>query len=136
MIAFLRRHLHSHVRRNIHQAWMRWSIRLYEGITTFIHGVLWFTGLLFLSGHMAAAAVQAGYHLTNVWSNADRITAFDLAHMGWRELLSLASIPAGLMALYSMYTAYERWRIWAHHGHHCDPALTPPEPHATIAVHS
>jgi len=136
MAAFLRRHLHSHVRRNIHQAWMRWSIRLYEGITTFIHGVLWFTGLLFLSGHIAASTVQAGYHLTNVWSNADRIMAFDLAHMGWRELLSLASIPAGLMALYSMYTAYERWRIWAHYGHHCDPALTPPAPHETIAVPS
>jgi hypothetical protein len=56
--------------------------------------------------------------------------------MGWRELLALASIPAGLMALYSMYTAYERWRIWAHHGHHCDPVLTPPDPRETIAVRS
>src|SRR5262245_28754885 len=50
MVAFLRKHVHSHVRRNLHRAWMQWSIRLYEGITTFIHSVLWFTGLLFLSG--------------------------------------------------------------------------------------
>ena len=32
---------------------MQWGIRIYEGITTFVHGVLWFTGLLFLSGHIA-----------------------------------------------------------------------------------
>jgi hypothetical protein len=36
MVAFLRRHLHSHVPRNIHRAWMQWSIRLYEGITTLL----------------------------------------------------------------------------------------------------
>jgi hypothetical protein len=47
--------------------------------------------------------------------------------MGWQELLALASIPSGLLALYSMYTAYERWRVWAHHGHHCDAALTAPD---------
>jgi len=134
MLDFLRRHLHRHVRRNIHRTWMQWSIRLYEGVTTFVHRVLWFTGLLFVSGHVAATAVQTGYHLTNVWSHADQIMALDLAQMGWQELLALASIPAGLMALYSMYTAYERWRLWAHHGHHCDPALTAPEQHEVAAA--
>ena len=92
MLGFLRRHLHRHVRRNIHRTWMQWTIRLYEGVTTFLHGLLWFTGLLFLSGHIAASAVQA----------------LDLGHMGWQELLALASIPSGLLALYSMYTAYNR----------------------------
>jgi hypothetical protein len=106
---------------------MQWSIRLYEGISTFLHGLLWFTGLLCLSGHIAASAVQAGYHFTNVWSNTDTIIALDLGHMGWQELLALASIPSGLLALYSMYTAYERWRVSAHHGHHCDAALTAPD---------
>jgi hypothetical protein len=72
-------------------------------------------------------AVQAGYHLTKIWSNADKIVALDLGHMGWQELLALASIPSGLLALYSMYTAYERWRVWAHHGHHCDAALSSPD---------
>jgi hypothetical protein len=128
MIGFIRRHLHRHVRHNIHRPWTQWSIRLYEGVTTFLHGLLWFTGLLFLAGHIAASAVQVGYHLTNVWSHADQIVALDLGHMGWQELLALASIPAGVMALYSMYTAYERWRVWAHHGHHCDSKLTAPEP--------
>jgi hypothetical protein len=84
---------------------MQWSIRIYEGGTTFLHGLLWFTGLLFLSGHIAASAVQAGYHLTNVWSHADWIVAMDLGHMGWQELLALASIPSGLLALYSIGTA-------------------------------
>ena len=98
MFGFLRRHLHRHVRRNIHRPWMQWTIRAYEGITTFFHSLLWFTGFLFLTGHVAATVVQAGYHLSNVWSNADRIVAFDLGHMGWQELLALASIPAGLMA--------------------------------------
>jgi hypothetical protein len=111
MLGFIRRHLHRHVRRNIHRSWMQWSIRLYEGVTTFLHGLLWITGLLFLTGHIAATAVQARYHLTNVWSNADKIVALDLGHMGWQELLALASIPSGLLALYSMYTAYERWRV-------------------------
>jgi hypothetical protein len=60
MLGFIRRHLHRHVRRNIHRPWMQWSIRLYEGVTTFLHGLLWFTGLLFLAGHIAASAVQAG----------------------------------------------------------------------------
>jgi len=134
MLGFLRKHLHKHVRGNIHRPWMQWSIRIYEGVTTFLHGLLWFTGLLFLSGHIAATAVQAGYHLTNVWSHADRIVAMDLGHMGWQELLALASIPSGLLAIYSMYTAYERWRLWAHHGHHCDPALTAPEPKDTAGA--
>ena len=89
MLGFLRKHLHKHVRGNIHRPWMQWSIRIYEGVTTFLHGLLWFTGLLFLSGHIAASAVQAGYHLTNVWSHADRIVAMDLGHMGWQELLAL-----------------------------------------------
>src|SRR5262249_61677134 len=102
----------------------------------FMPGVSLFLGLLFLADLMLVSAVSAGYLLIHVWSNADRILEFDLAHMGWRELLALASIPAGVMALYSMYTAYERWRIWAHHGHHCDPALTAPEPRETIAFHS
>ena len=133
MFGFLRRHLHRHVRRNIHRPWTQWTIRAYEGITTFFHSLLWFTGFLFLTGHVAATVVQAGYHLSNVWSNADRIVAFDLGHMGWQELLALASIPAGLMALYSMYTAYERWHVWAHHGHHWDTALTAPEPHEVHA---
>ena len=88
MLGFVRRHLHRHVRRNIHRPWMQWSIRLYEGATTFLHGLLWFTGLLFLAGHIAASAVQAGYHLTNVWSHADKIVALDLGHMGWQELLA------------------------------------------------
>jgi hypothetical protein len=127
MLGFLRRHLHRRVRRNIHQAWMQWSIRLYEGVTTFVHGLLWFTGFLFLSGHIAAGAVQAGYHFSRVWSNADKIVALDLGQMGWQGLLALASIPSGLMALYSMFTAYERWRVWAHHGHHCDAALIAPD---------
>jgi hypothetical protein len=96
MLGFLRKHLHKHVRGNIHRPWMQWSIRIYEGVTTFLHGLLWFTGLLFLSGHIAASAVQAGYHLTNVWSHADRIVAMDLGHMGWQELLALASIPSNL----------------------------------------
>jgi hypothetical protein len=135
MLGFVRRHLHRHVRRNIHQAWMQWSIRIYEGITTFVHSVVWFSGLLLLSGPIAASAIQAGYHLTHAWSNAGSIVAFDLEHMGWQELLALASIPAGLMAIYSMYTAYERWRVWAHHGHHCDTALTPPDVHKS-SVHA
>jgi len=62
----------------------------------------------------------------------DRIVALDLGHMGWQELLALASIPAGLTALYSMYTAYERWTVWAYHGHHTDPVLTAPEPHEVM----
>jgi hypothetical protein len=66
MLGFLRRHLHRQVRHSIHRSWMQWSIRLYEGVTTFVHGLLWITGLLFLSGHIAATAVQAGYHLSNV----------------------------------------------------------------------
>jgi hypothetical protein len=82
---------------------MQWSIRIYECVTTFLHGLLWFTGLLFLSGH-AASAVGAGYYLTNVCSHAARIIAMDLGHMGWQELLALASIPSGLLAL----TAYIR----------------------------
>jgi hypothetical protein len=89
MLGFLRKHLHKHVRGNIHRPWMQWSIRIYEGVTTFLHGLLWFTGLLFLSGHIAASAVQAGYHLTNVWSHADRIVAMDLGHMGGRNSLPL-----------------------------------------------
>jgi hypothetical protein len=75
---------------------MQWSIRLYEGVTTFLHGLLWFTELLFLAGHIAASAAQAGYHLANIWSHADQIVALDLGHMGWQELLALASIPSGL----------------------------------------
>ena len=66
MFGFLRRHLHRHVRRNIHRPWMQWMIRAYEGITTFFHSLLWFTGFLFLTGHVAATVVQAGYHLSNV----------------------------------------------------------------------
>ena len=97
MLGFLRRHLHRHVRSNIHRPWMQWTIRLYEGVTTFVHGLLWITGLLFLSGHIAATAVQAGYHLTNIWWNADKIVALDLGHMGWQGLLALASIPSGFL---------------------------------------
>jgi hypothetical protein len=55
MLGFIRRHLHRHVRRNIHRPWMQWSIRLYEGVMTFLHGLLWFTGLLSLAGHMLQA---------------------------------------------------------------------------------
>lgn len=127
MFGFIRKHFHRHIRQNIHQIWLQWVIRIYEGFKTFLHGAVWFTGLLFLASHVAASAVQAGYHITNAWSNAGKIYALDLSRAGWQELLALASIPAGIMGLYSMYTAYERWRAWAFHGHHLDPALSAPE---------
>ena len=124
MVRLFKREGHRFVRKNIHEAWMIWTIRAWEGIRSFFHSLLVFLGFLFLVANTASSLIHMAMHYMTVSNKWERITTLKLETMTWQDMLALAAIPALLTSAWSMYSAYSRWHHWAHHGHKWDTDLS------------